>query len=135
LLKLRLSLLTGTIVFAAGSYACAQTMPLVLTSPNQQLVMRFGIQPATNASSEDGRLIYSTCSLEHEENEAVVESAIADTMEFKIGDMKDELEKLRLSGEFASELDLSTLLSGRYLRTIPGIHPCDGFFSAIIERR
>ena len=59
MLKLRLSLLTGTIVFAAGSYACAQTMPLVLTSPNQQLVMRFGIQPATNASSEDGRLIYS----------------------------------------------------------------------------
>ena len=23
---------------------------------------------------------------------------------------------------------------GPYLRTIPGIHPCDGFFAAILER-
>lgn len=81
-----------------------------------------------------GRLVYSTCSLEREENEAVVESAIAGTMEFKIGDMKEGLEQLQRSGEFAPALDLSTFLSGRYLRTIPRIHPCDGFFAALIER-
>jgi hypothetical protein len=26
------------------------------------------------------------------------------------------------------------LLSGKFLRTIPGAHPCDGFFAAVIKR-
>jgi 16S rRNA C967 or C1407 C5-methylase (RsmB/RsmF family) len=30
--------------------------------------------------------------------------------------------------------DVDSLLAGPYLRTIPGEHPCDGFFAAIIER-
>jgi 16S rRNA (cytosine967-C5)-methyltransferase len=81
-----------------------------------------------------GRLVYSTCSLEHEENEAVVEAAIAESNEFKVGDVKSELEQLRRSGEFSADLDIASLLSGSYLRTVPGVHPCDGFFAAIIER-
>lgn len=54
-----LSFFAGTVVFITGSYALAQTAPLLLTSPNQQLVMHFGVQPAKDASSEDGKLIYS----------------------------------------------------------------------------
>jgi 16S rRNA C967 or C1407 C5-methylase (RsmB/RsmF family) len=26
-------------------------------------------------------------------------------------------------------------VAGPYLRTIPGVHPCDGFFAAILERK
>jgi 16S rRNA (cytosine967-C5)-methyltransferase len=81
-----------------------------------------------------GRLVYSTCSLEHEENEAVVEAALNGTAEFKIIDFKGELEQLRLSGEMCWK-DIASLLAGPYLRTIPGVHPCDGFFAAMIERR
>ncbi|HLX83752.1 MAG TPA: transcription antitermination factor NusB [Terriglobales bacterium] len=81
-----------------------------------------------------GRLVYSTCSLEYEENEAVVEAAIAGSKEFKVGDLRNELEELRREGEFSAELVLASLLSGPYLRTIPGVHPCDGFFAAVIER-
>ncbi len=81
-----------------------------------------------------GRLVYSTCSLEREENEAVVEAAVTDTTEFKVIDCKGELERLRQSGELASGLDIASLLAGPYLRTIPGVHPCDGFFAAMIER-
>jgi 16S rRNA (cytosine967-C5)-methyltransferase len=80
-----------------------------------------------------GRLVYSTCSLEREENEAVVEAALDGTAKFKVVDLVGELEQLRQSGEMCWE-DIGSLLAGPYLRTIPGVHPCDGFFAAMIER-
>jgi 16S rRNA (cytosine967-C5)-methyltransferase len=67
----------------------------------------------------------------------VVEAALEGQPDFKLVDMKVELEQLRKSGELASERDrdaLPSLLAGPYLRTIPGMHPCDGFFAAMIER-
>ena len=80
-----------------------------------------------------GRLIYSTCSLEREENETVVEAAIETSSGFGRIDCRAELEQLRRSNELRWE-DLNSLLAGPYLRTIPGKHPCDGFFAAIIGR-
>jgi alpha-glucosidase len=44
---------------ATSSYASARTAPVVLSSPNQQLVMRFAIRPTGNTNGEDGRLVYS----------------------------------------------------------------------------
>jgi 16S rRNA C967 or C1407 C5-methylase (RsmB/RsmF family) len=29
----------------------------------------------------------------------------------------------------------SSLTIGPYLRTLPGVHACDGFFAAILERK
>jgi 16S rRNA (cytosine967-C5)-methyltransferase len=81
-----------------------------------------------------GRLLYSTCSLEREENEDVVESVLAETRDFKVADCRSELEQIRRSGEFVWK-DLDSVLNGPYLRTLPGVHPCDGFFAAIIERK
>jgi 16S rRNA (cytosine967-C5)-methyltransferase len=80
-----------------------------------------------------GRLIYSTCSLEREENEAVIERSLEGDSSFRVLDCREELD--RLQGE--SELtwpELSSLTRGPYLRTLPGVHPSDGFFAAILER-
>jgi len=80
-----------------------------------------------------GRLVYSTCSLEKEENEQVVEAAIEGERSFRILDCREQLDQLHAEGELMGK-DLDSLLRGPYLQTIPGIHPCDGFFAAILEK-
>ncbi len=96
----------------------------------QVAILRAALQHLAPA----GRLVYSTCSLEQEEDEAVVEEVLTDLPGFRLLDVRDELERLRASGELDWE-DLDSLISGKYLRTIPGIHPCDGFFAAILRRK
>jgi 16S rRNA (cytosine967-C5)-methyltransferase len=81
-----------------------------------------------------GRLIYSTCSLEGEENEAVAQAALCRDPRLSFVDCRRELEKLRQAGELRVP-DVESLLDGLFLRTIPGVQPGDGFFAAIIERR
>jgi 16S rRNA (cytosine967-C5)-methyltransferase len=90
------------------------------------------LRSAMERVARRGRLIYSTCSLEPEENSAVVEQALAGNASFRVVDGKGELQRLRDSGELIAKVD--SLLSGPYLRTIPGVHACDGFFAAILER-
>jgi 16S rRNA (cytosine967-C5)-methyltransferase len=80
-----------------------------------------------------GRAVYSTCSLEPEENEVVVESALAGASEFKMIPCRAELEHLQRSGELVWQ-DIDSMIAGPYLRTLPGVHPGDGFFAAIVER-
>ncbi len=81
-----------------------------------------------------GRIFYSTCSLEPEENEQVIEKVLVENSGFRVMDARSRLLELQSSGELAWK-DIDSLLSGPYLRTIPGVHPCDGFFAAILERK
>ena len=80
-----------------------------------------------------GRLIYSTCSLEREENEAVIERSLEGDSSFRVLDCREELDRLQGERELTWP-DLSSLTRGPYLRTLPGVHPSDGFFAAILEK-
>jgi 16S rRNA (cytosine967-C5)-methyltransferase len=80
-----------------------------------------------------GRAVYSTCSLECEENNDVIEEVLRDKPEYQLRDCREELERLRAAGEVVCS-DPDSLLSGRYLRTLPGVQACDGFFAAVLER-
>jgi len=92
------------------------------------------LRAALRQLAAGGRAVYSTCSLEHEECEAVVDEVLRDEAGYGLRDCRKELEQLRDSGELVWS-DIDSLLTGNFLRTIPGVHPCDGFFAAILERR
>jgi 16S rRNA (cytosine967-C5)-methyltransferase len=92
------------------------------------------LQSAMKYLQPGGRLVYSTCSLEPEENSEVVERALASDGLFHLLDCRVELELLRSQGELAWD-DIESLVSRPYLRTIPGLHPCEGFFAALIGRK
>jgi 16S rRNA (cytosine967-C5)-methyltransferase len=80
-----------------------------------------------------GRLVYSTCSLEKEENEDVIETALAKDSSFRLLDCAAELERLRREHELIWP-DPAALTRGAFLRIIPGVHPCEGFFAAMLQK-
>jgi len=92
------------------------------------------LEAALEQLTPGGRAVYSTCSLEPEENRAVVEEVLASNRQYRLLDCGVELEHLHAAGDLALD-DFASLLSGPYLRTLPGVHPCDGFFAAMIERK
>jgi 16S rRNA (cytosine967-C5)-methyltransferase len=92
------------------------------------------LQAALRQLAPGGRCVYSTCSLEPEENQVVIEEVLNSDSSFTLVDCRTELERLRREDELAVR-DLDSLLDKQFLRTIPGIHPCDGFFAAILQRR
>jgi len=91
------------------------------------------LQSAMHEVAPGGRLVYSTCSLEPEENEQVIEKAMVANSGFRLVNCRDELERLWREKELIWP-DLDSLLRGPYLKTIPGVHPCDGFFAAVLEK-
>ncbi|HEX4022596.1 MAG TPA: transcription antitermination factor NusB [Acidobacteriaceae bacterium] len=88
-----------------------------------------------------GRLLYATCSLEPEENEDIVRACLETNgrshATYALVDLQAECEDRMRQGVIAgasAEYLLATGFRAGYLRTLPGTHPGDGFFAALIER-
>jgi 16S rRNA C967 or C1407 C5-methylase (RsmB/RsmF family) len=63
----------------------------------------------------------------------VIEKALASNSCFRLIDCGSELNQLRAQRELEWQ-DIASLTQGPYLQSIPGVHPCDGFFAAILQR-
>jgi 16S rRNA (cytosine967-C5)-methyltransferase len=89
-----------------------------------------------------GRLLYATCSLEPEENEDVVQAVLEEKTrqrkEFVLADLHAEFQLLQQQGTVQGAAAIhfeATAFRNGFLRTLPGVHACDGFFAALIERK
>jgi 16S rRNA (cytosine967-C5)-methyltransferase len=123
---------SGTGTLARNPEIKWRLTPVDLSDLHSRQVLILGA--AMKHVAAQGKLVYSTCSLEREEDESVVEEAVQSNGSFRLLDSKVELERLLNDGELRMK-DPDSLISGHYLRTIPGGHPCDGFFVAILERQ
>lgn len=80
-----------------------------------------------------GRLVYSTCSLEPEECEQVVENVIGDTSVKKIP-VEELIHHLAESAVLREDANLASAVRDGILRTLPGVQNFDGFFAVVLER-
>lgn len=71
-----------------------------------------------------GRLVYATCSLLAEENDAIVDAFLAAHPGFAQLSAQDILDKQGV-----------VVATGERLRLMPHVHDTDGFFAAVMERR
>jgi 16S rRNA (cytosine967-C5)-methyltransferase len=78
-----------------------------------------------------GRLIYATCSIMNEENEDVIERLLAGGKE-QAGAWELVLMKEILGGKRAKPICDA---GGKYLKLLPSVHGCDGFFAAVLRRK
>lgn len=95
------------------------------------------LSAALDGVASGGRLLYSTCSLEPEENESVVAEVLEKLPEFHLASMEDRVPQLGSEGVIhAAGLErLRThALKDGFLRTLPGTMQCDGFFAAFVTR-
>jgi len=71
-----------------------------------------------------GRLVYATCSLLDEENDAIVQGFLATHPDFALVPMHQVLAEQKIPLEM-----------GDFLKMLPHKHDTDGFFAAVLERK
>ena len=91
------------------------------------------LQSAARLVKSGGRLVYATCSVLPEENEAIAEAFSAANPDFEPQDAKSLLEALKVEG--AEGLCAGGEDGTRYLRLWPHLHATDGFFAAVWNRK
>jgi 16S rRNA (cytosine967-C5)-methyltransferase len=78
---------------------------------------------AAKLTKAGGRLVYATCSLLRDENEAIAEAFLSANADFKLIPASEVLTQ--------QNIELNT---GDYLKLLPHLHGTDGFFAAVFEK-
>jgi 16S rRNA (cytosine967-C5)-methyltransferase len=91
------------------------------------------LQSAARLVKSGGRLVYATCSVLPEENEAIAEAFSAANPDFELQDAAPLLSGLKIEG--AEQLCAGGEGGTRYLRLWPHRHATDGFFAAVWNRK
>ncbi|MDO9227242.1 MAG: RsmB/NOP family class I SAM-dependent RNA methyltransferase [Pseudomonadota bacterium] len=81
------------------------------------------LESAARLLKHGGRLVYATCSLLEEENEAIVQAFLTAHPDYHLVPVGEVLAAQNIALEM-----------GDYLRLDPAIHNTDGFFAAVLER-
>jgi 16S rRNA (cytosine967-C5)-methyltransferase len=105
--------------------------------PRQAERQRAILHAALRAVCPGGRVVYSTCSLEAEENEQVVAAVLAEAPNARLISLESSIDTLLskaiLTGSGAERLRNCITPEGA-VRLLPGVFHTDGFFIALIER-
>jgi 16S rRNA (cytosine967-C5)-methyltransferase len=81
------------------------------------------LEAASTLVKPGGRIVYATCSVLPEENDAIVDAFLREHPAFV------ERDVAPLLAQAGVPLD-----TGARLRLLPHVHGCDGFFAAVLER-
>ena len=79
------------------------------------------MKKASTLLKKDGYLVYSTCTIEEEENFGVVSEFLKENINFKLENAKDIFDE-------------NLLDANGCVQTFPNIHKIDGVFAAKIKR-
>lgn len=79
---------------------------------------------AAKLTKAGGRLVYATCSLLQDENEAIATAFLAQHSDFTLVPANQILAQQQIA-----------LDTGEYLKLLPHLHHTDGFFAAVFERK
>lgn len=96
------------------------------------------LHSAVQAARPGGHILYSTCSLEPEENEQVVETVFSQNLRVQLISMQARVDALRSEGilsDAGAERLRKCITSQGCLRLLPGIFRTDGFFAALLEKK
>ncbi|TNE71193.1 16S rRNA (cytosine(967)-C(5))-methyltransferase RsmB [bacterium] len=81
------------------------------------------LDAAANMVAKNGRLVYSTCSIEPEENMEQIKKFLAEYDNFELEDLSGYLpEDVLIEG-------------GKAYQTLPHLHQCDGHFGVLLRRK
>jgi 16S rRNA (cytosine967-C5)-methyltransferase len=105
--------------------------------PRQAERQKAILRSALRAARPGGFVLYSTCSLEPEENEQVIDAVLREYPAAKRASLSQRIEDLQSGGILTSEG--APRLSGcvtheRTLTLLPGSFHTDGFFAALIQK-
>ncbi len=95
------------------------------------------LRAALRAARAGGRVVYSTCSLEPEENEDVVAEILKEAAGLRVFPMQERIAEMMDEGvlvaDGAQRLAACMTPEG-YLRLLSGVYGTDGFFVALFEK-